>query len=614
VTTTDAATTATTKLPAATAPILEVNDLSGYFTSPQGPKPVLDGVSYQVERGVINAIVGETGSGKSLTSLSVLGLQHPSFVRTSGEIWFDGQDLLQLPAAELRRVRGGRISMVFQDARAALNPVFTVGSQLLDVCLLHHPGMRRSEAKERVEAALKRVYIPETGRRMRQYPHEFSGGMAQRVMIAMALLCEPDLVILDEPTTGLDVTIQAEIMQLIVELGHAGSLTTCLITHDLGIVAETCDHVVVMNGGRIVETGKTQELLTNPKHDYTKQLMAASRLEGKATMTNNQPTYPMLDVRELTKQFHVGRGRNLIALDHVDLTVSPGETLGLVGESGSGKSTLARCVVQLVGPAAGEVMLDGANLVGLGPVELARRYRDVQMVFQDPNSSLNPRMSVRQILAEPLKLHLKAGRRQRNERVTELIQLVGLSPTHLDRYPHELSGGQRQRIGIARAMAVEPKLVILDEPTSSLDVSVRGQILDLLMGLQERMNLAYLFISHDLHVVRSIAHRVAVMYLGEIVESGPTDTVFGAPVHPYTRALISAAPEPVWGLRKERVRLGGEIPSPINLGNHCRLVGRCPHAEAACRQSHPKLEPFAEAHLVRCPPALAQLLSATANS
>jgi peptide/nickel transport system ATP-binding protein len=607
VTTTDAATTATIDTAPTTAAVLEVRDLSGYFAGPQGPKPVLDKVSYRIERGVINAIVGETGSGKSLTSLSVLGLQHPSFVRTSGEIWFDGQDLLRLPAAQLRRVRGGRISMVFQDARSALNPVFTVGSQLLDVCLLHHPGMRRSEGKEQVEAALKRVYIPDTGRRIRQYPHEFSGGMAQRVMIAMALLCEPDLVILDEPTTGLDVTIQAEIMQLIVELGHAGSLTTCLITHDLGVVAQTCDRVVVMNGGRVVETGTTEQILTKPQHDYTKRLMTASRLEGKAARTNNQPTYPMLDVRDLTKQFHVGRGRNLTALDHVDLTVSPGETLGLVGESGSGKSTLARCVVQLVKPLGGEVMLDGLNLVGRGTVELARRYRDVQMVFQDPNSSLNPRMSVRQILAEPLKLHLKAGRRQRDERVAELVELVGLGPEHLDRYPHELSGGQRQRIGIARAVAVEPKLVILDEPTSSLDVSVRGQILDLLKGLQERMNLAYLFISHDLHVVRSVAHRVAVMYLGEIVESGPTEAVFGAPVHPYTRALMSAAPEPVWGHRTERVRLGGEIPSPINLADECRLVGRCPQAQAACRQSHPGLEPFTEAHLVRCPPALAQL-------
>jgi oligopeptide/dipeptide ABC transporter ATP-binding protein len=319
----------------------------------------------------------------------------------------------------------------------------------------------------------------------------------------------------------------------------------------------------------------------------------------------------LIDIRGLTKQFHVGPGRHLTALEDVSLTISPGETLGLVGESGSGKSTLARCIVQLIEPTSGEVLLDGVNLVGLRHQKLRRRYRDVQMVFQDPNSSLNPRMSVRQVLAEPLKLHLKMTGRQRDERLLELIELVSLTPDHLDRYPHELSGGQRQRVGIARAIAVEPKLVILDEPTSSLDVSVRGQMLDLLQDLQQRLNLAYLFISHDLHVVRYLSDRVAVMYLGEIVETGPAKAVFSAPVHPYTKALIAATPEPVYGARTgERPRLVGEIPSPINLGEHCRLVTRCPVAQPSCSQSHPALEAASDVRLVRCPPALAELRAA----
>jgi oligopeptide/dipeptide ABC transporter ATP-binding protein len=332
-------------------------------------------------------------------------------------------------------------------------------------------------------------------------------------------------------------------------------------------------------------------------------------------VTTEASPQSLIDIRGLTKQFHVGPGRHLTALEDVSLTISPGETLGLVGESGSGKSTLARCIVQLIEPTSGEVLLDGVNLVGLSHQKLRRRYRDVQMVFQDPNSSLNPRMSVRQVLSEPLKLHLKMTRQQRDERLLELIELVSLTPAHLDRYPHELSGGQRQRVGIARAIAVEPKLVILDEPTSSLDVSVRGQMLDLLQELQQRLNLAYLFISHDLHVVRYLSDRVAVMYLGEIVEAGPAKAVFSAPMHPYTKALIAATPEPVYGARtEERPRLVGEIPSPINLGEHCRLVTRCPVAQPSCSQAHPALEAASDVRLVRCPPALAEFRAAASKT
>ncbi|MFE7191677.1 dipeptide ABC transporter ATP-binding protein [Kitasatospora sp. NPDC057541] len=523
--------------PRADRTVLRVTDLTVAF---EGTTAV-DGVGFDLAAGDTLGLVGESGSGKSTTALALLHMLPAGGRITGGSVQLAGQDLAALPESALRAVRGRRIAMVFQDPMSSLNPVLTVGKQLDEALRAHgrHPD-RRERATRAVEL-LDLVGIPDAAGRLRDHPHQFSGGQRQRVMIALALANDAEVLVADEPTTALDPTVQQQILRLLTRINRETGTALVVISHDLGVIAQTCRRLLVMRHGRVVESGATAEVLGSPRHPYTKQLLAAvPRLEApSAAAANSAPgTEPLLTVTGLRKTYGARR-RAVTALDGVDLVLHPGETLGLVGESGSGKSTLARALVQVHAPTGGEILFRGREF-GRGGERDARR--EVQLVFQDPYASLNPRMTAGQIIAEPLIAHGLGDRAARARRVAELLEQVGLDPDSAERHPRAFSGGQRQRIGIARALAPEPSVLICDEPVSALDVSVQAQVLDLLARLQRELGLALLFIAHDLAVVRQVSHRIAVMHRGRIVETGPADRVVTAPEHPYTTELLAAVP------------------------------------------------------------------------
>jgi len=528
----------------------------------------------------------------------------------SGCAQFDGKDLLQLPESQLRAIRGAQIAMIFQDPMTSLNPYLTIGRQMSEVLRLHR-GMDRRSAWRQCEMLLDAVQITEARRRLTMYPHELSGGMRQRVMIAAGLLCKPALLIADEPTTALDVTVQAQILELMSELRAEFSTSIILISHDLGVVAGTCDRVLIMRNGIAEEAGSTPDIFYRSDNNYTRALLdAVPRLDGKhADTTRPVPVVagdPMLSATGITVEFSVASGRAFVApkvlraVDDVSIDVGPGETVGIVGESGCGKSTLARAILRLVETRGGRISLLGHDLATLGRNELRAARRDMQMIFQDPLASLNPRMTVGRIVAEPLETFFPAlNGEERARRVADMLNKVGLTDACMNRYPHEFSGGQCQRIGIARALISQPRLVICDEAVSALDVTIQAQIVTLLIDLQVQLKLALVFIAHDLAVVRRISHRVIVMYLGKIVEMAATDELFSTPRHPYTRALIAAAPVPDPDIEQGRrhVVVRGEVPSALERPTGCAFRSRCLYAEAQCAQQPPSLELYGGARV-----------------
>jgi peptide/nickel transport system ATP-binding protein len=637
-------------------PLLEVRDLRVHFETAAGTVKAVDGVSWQVHEGETLAIVGESGSGKSVSAMTILGLvPSPPAVFPSGQVLLRGRSLLDMPENQQRKLRGNEIAMIFQDPLTALNPVFKVGEQIAEMVRTHQRVGKAAAHRTAVDL-LGEVGIPNPRVRASQYPHEFSGGMRQRAMIAMALANDPQVLLADEPTTALDVTVQAQIMQLLVDLQDSRNTAIVLITHDLGLVASHADRIAVMYAGRIVETGTTGQIFSDPRHSYTHGLLSSlarmdharpEKLEpipgqppslsrvpagcafhprcqfateaciaevpqlrpltvgsehlhacvhpdevaaAHATPRPPAPTAevqvgagrpPVVEVTGLVKHFPITSGLfvqrkvgAVQAVDGIDLDIEPGTTLSLVGESGCGKSTAARTILRLQEPTAGTVRLGDHDITALRPEELRKARADMQIVFQDPYASLNPRMTVRQILTEKYEL---LGGEVTEDTIPDLLETVGLSAEYADRYPHEFSGGQRQRVGIARAIALNPKFVVLDEPVSALDVSIQAQILNLLENLQAEFGLTYLFIAHDLSVVRHISHRVAVMYLGSIVELADRDELFERPQHPYTQALISAVPipDPEIERRRERIVLVGDVPNPADPPSGCRFRTRC---------------------------------------
>ncbi|NEE01565.1 ABC transporter ATP-binding protein [Phytoactinopolyspora halotolerans] len=694
--------------------VLSIRDLVVEFTTPAGTVRAVDSVGYNVGRAETLGVVGETGSGKSVTVLSALGLlRAPNLRKVTGQVLLDGESLLDLPDRELRRRLGRDVAMIFQDPISALNPVQRVGHQIAEGIRVHDPGVSAKAARARVVELLGKVGVPHPEARFDQYPHQFSGGMCQRAVIAMAIANRPKVLIADEPTTALDVSVQAQILELLRVAADETGAATVLITHDLGVVAETADRVCVMYAGRVVETAGVEQIFAQPRHPYTASLlnslprldMPAGRLtpipgqppdlvdaapgcafaprcpigrdravcherrpellpadlagpdgqaspgsgpasfsachfpaeaaglvgagdsgspgrpavtDGASSATADDASHettddapheatedasdrPVLRITEVVKRFPVRSGvfarpsAWVHAVDGVSLRIRPGQTLGLVGESGCGKSTLARLLLRLHEASSGEIVVDGDDVGRAGKAELRRIRRRVQMVFQDPYASLNPRLTVGDNVAEPLRLDGGFSRAARRRRVLELFGRVGLRPEHADRFPSEFSGGQRQRVAIARALALEPRLLILDEPVSALDVSVQAQVLNLLDDLQRESGMAYLFVSHDLSVVRQVADEVAVMYLGTVVESGPVERVYADPRHPYTRALLASVPvpDPAGRDRRRRTPLGGDVPSPSDPPSGCRFRTRCPLAEQRCADEEPPLRPTA---------------------
>ena len=533
--------------------MLEVEDLRVDFRSNDGTVRAVDGIDFSVLAGSTLGIVGESGSGKSVTSLAIMGLlPRPAGRMTSGRIRLNGRELSALPEKTLRNLRGAELSMIFQEPMTALNPVFSVGRQMTSV-LKRHQSLSGQQARAQAIEMLKRVKIANAERRIDDYPHQLSGGMRQRVMIAMALACRPKLLIADEPTTALDVTTQAQVLELINELKAEFNTTVLLITHDLGVIANTCEQAVVMRQGQIVERGPVDRLFKQPEHAYTQQLInAIPRIQIPDSIDTNAEAatdaQPLLRVENLSKQFQFKSGwftastPPFKAVDQVSFRVEPGQTLGIVGESGSGKTTLGRMIVRLIEPSDGRIWFDGVDLRALNKAQLKQQRKHLQIVFQDPFASLSPRRTVLETLLEPLAVHAIGAPKQRRQHALKLLDQVELPGTALNRYPHEFSGGQRQRIAIARALAVEPKLIVADEAVSALDVSVQAKILQLIETLQQELGVAFVFISHDLAVVQAISHRVGVMYRGQLVEQASVDQLYSSPQHPHTQALLDAVP------------------------------------------------------------------------
>ncbi len=524
--------------------LLEVKDLSVNFGTGDKAVRAVRGVSFDIKRGETVALVGESGSGKSVTALSVLQLlPYPAASHPTGSIRFQGKELVGASTRELLSVRGNRISMIFQEPMTSLNPLHTIERQVNEVLILHK-GLSREAARKRTLELLEQVGIPDAANRLDAYPHQLSGGQRQRVMIAMALANEPDLLIADEPTTALDVTIQAQILKLLKSLQARYGMALLFITHDLGIVRKMADRVCVMTQGRIVEQGPVAEVFDRPQHSYTQHLLSAEPKGRPAAVDPAAPEILRLD--DLKVHFPIRRGvmrrtvGHVKAVDGVSLALREGHTIGLVGESGSGKTTLGLALLRLE-RSEGGIRFDGRELQGLGQRELRPMRREMQIVFQDPFSSLSPRMSVGEIVGEGLEVHRIGTKEERDVLIDQVLREVGLDPSSRERYPHEFSGGQRQRISIARALVLKPRLIVLDEPTSALDMSVQAQIVDLLRDLQQRHKLAYLFISHDLKVVRALADEVVVLRHGKVVERGAASQIFEAPQTPYTQALIAAA-------------------------------------------------------------------------
>ena len=522
--------------------LLSVQDLSVTFHQDGREIRAVQGVSLTIEKGETLALVGESGSGKSLTALSTVRLL-PDTAAVTGRVLFKGQDTLTMAEPALRAVRGNDISFIFQEPMTSLNPLHTIEKQLAESLLLHQ-GLAGAAARARVLDLLHKVGIPQPETRLNAYPHQLSGGQRQRVMIAMALANGPELLIADEPTTALDVTIQAQILDLLADLKRTEGLSLLFITHDLSIVRRIADRVAVMKDGRVVETGPVEQVFTAPQHPYTKMLIAAEPTGRPAPVPATAE--PVVQADNLRVWFPIHRGLlrrtagYVKAVNDASINVRAGETVGIVGESGSGKTTLALALMKLV-PSTGRIVVLGRDITGVRGRDLRGFRRDMQIVFQDPFGSLSPRMTAAEIIAEGLGVHGVEPGRNRQDMVAEMMAEVGLDPAMMHRYPHEFSGGQRQRIAIARAMILRPKLVVLDEPTSALDMTVQVQIVDLLRALQAKWQLAYLFISHDLRVVRALSHHVLVMKAGDVVEQGPADALFAAPQHPYTIALLQAA-------------------------------------------------------------------------
>ncbi|UCC56625.1 MAG: ABC transporter ATP-binding protein [Gammaproteobacteria bacterium] len=661
-------------------PLLKLDKLSVRIgTGPRAIRPV-DDVSFTINKGETYALLGESGCGKSMTALSIMRLlPQPHGQISAGQISLEGTDLTALPEVEMRQVRGRRIAMIFQEPMTSLNPVLTIGNQIGEM-LRQHQQVKGSQARNRVLELLDAVGIPDVRRRYSEYPHQLSGGMKQRVMIAIALAGEPDLLIADEPTTALDVTIQAQVLDLLRQLQRDTHMAILLITHDLGIVAGMADHVAVMYAGQLVEEASRDRFFADARHPYSQRLFESLPNIGKrdhalktipgfvpvldrdftgchfaercdqawdycrtqapawdittdhhhvrchledrninppARTVKEEAATPhaavasetgtsLLSVRDLKVHFPIQKGvfkrtvGQVYAVDGVSLDIPAGHTQALVGESGCGKTTVGKGILQLIRPTAGSVQFDNSELTRLSGKRLRRRRTDFQFIFQDPYSSMNPRMRVGDIVEEGMIAQVIGNNRQeRRARVNELFAQVGLSTEHASRYPHEFSGGQRQRICIARALAVNPRLIICDEPTSALDISVQAQILNLLKQLQNELGLSYLFITHNLSVVSYLADRVAVMYLGRIVEEGPVASVLENPLHPYTRALLSAVPQIEPDTQREIIRLEGDIPSPANPPGGCHFHPRCPSAMPGCRESYPA-ESGDAGHRVRC--------------
>jgi len=586
--------------------VLQVDDLSVRFTTRERTVDAVKHLGFHVDRGETLAIVGESGSGKSVTSLALMRLVdygggrilngRMALRRRSGEVL----DLAQASQATMRGIRGADVAMIFQEPMTSLNPVFTAGDQIAEAIAIHQ-GKSQTAAHAEALRMLELVRIPEAREVLRRYPHQLSGGMRQRVMIAMALSCKPQLLIADEPTTALDVTIQAQILALIAELQREMQMGVVFITHDMGVVAEVADRVLVMYRGDKVEEGPSAQLFAAPAHPYTRALLSAVprlgamrgtdrpapfellRVDAADEPVSPRPEHdtvrhdaePILQVRDLVTRFPLRGGwlqrvtREVHAVEKVSFDLRAGETLALVGESGCGKSTTGRSLLRLVESQRGSIRFDGRDVLALGTAEVQALRRDIQFIFQDPYASLDPRLTVGFSIMEPLLVHGLATKAEAQSRVEALLTRVGLAPEHAQRYPHEFSGGQRQRIAIARALALQPKVVVADEAVSALDVSIQAQIVNLMLELQREMGMAYLFISHDMAVVERIAHRVAVMYLGRIVEIGPRRAVFENPQHPYTRKLMSAVPVADPSRRHQpRALLQGEIPSPIFPAGH----------------------------------------------
>ncbi len=693
------------------ARLLEVEDLKTQIKLRRGTVHAVDGLSFEVEAGETLGIVGESGCGKTMAAMSIMRLLPRGGYIAAGEIRLEGRDLVKLGDAELRKVRGNDIGIVFQDPLTSLNPTMMIGKQIAEAVLIHRDVSKEAAMKRAVEV-LDMVGLPRPAERVRDYPHQLSGGLRQRVMIAIALACDPKLLIADEPTTALDVTIQAQILSLLERLKRDLDMGIILITHDMGVIAGNADRVAVMYAGRKVETAETVDLFTKVRHPYTEALLAsipqldqdktqelysipglppdlrkpplACRFAPRCAFATEQcrtedpplagddPNHPyacfhprsssvsemgelgaaliaqaeknkalmatfgkelelletapepqvaaaaqrngapefILEFQDVTKEFPVTAGALLRrrigavhAVTEVNLGVRPGETFGLVGESGCGKTTLGRMGVGLEDPTGGHVVFNGTDLGDVKGGRFRELRRDLQFMFQDPYSSLDPRMRVKEIISEPLDIAHRGTSKEREETVRHLLDEVGLGYDAIDRYPHEFSGGQRQRLGLARALALNPKLIVADEPVSALDVSIRSQILNLMKRLQASYGLTYIVISHDLSVVKYLADRIGVMYLGRLVEVGPANDIYDRPAHPYTAGLLEAIPVPNPEVARKKgrgVAVRGELPSPLNPPSGCRFRTRCPRAQEKCAEVVPPLRPFGEQHLAAC--------------
>lgn len=527
--------------------LLKIEDVVVDFKTVHGTVHAVRGISYEVARGETLAVVGESGSGKSVTARAIMSmLAENARVGADSKVWFDGEDISNFSELQMQKIRGNKISMIFQEPLTSLNPIYRVGDQVAEIIQVHRP-MPKKEAKKEVLRLFKEVQLPNPEARLGQYPHEMSGGQRQRVMIAMALANKPDLLIADEPTTALDVTVQAEILSLLKSLQKSHNMAVILITHDLTVVEKTSDNVVVMRYGEVVERGKTEEVFANPQHPYTKHLLASEPKGHPGELPADAK--PLMVAKDMRVSFRLAEGgllsrkyTDLIAVNDISATVCRGETLGVVGESGSGKTTLGMAMIRLLEPNGGQVSFDGARIDGLSRKELRPFRTRIQVVFQDPFSSLNPRMIVRQILEEGLFVNgIGRNAAEREELVGQALEEVQMPRDAMQRFPHEFSGGQRQRLAIARALVLKPEFILLDEPTSALDLSIQAQIIDLLRDLREKHDLSYMFISHDLKVVKALCHNVIVMQHGNVVEMGPTDQVLQTPKTEYTQRLVDAA-------------------------------------------------------------------------